>query len=456
MLRIAIPLVLAAAATLAYGLMGVQQLQQLASRSWDLGIFSQLAKDYAHLQAPIVPIKGDGVNLLGDHFHPILVLLGIVWRIWPSPLALLWTQALLFGVSACPLARLAIARLGVVPGTVLGGCYVFSFGLQSAADVQFHEIAFAVPLLAFALTALLRDRVTAAICWAAPLVFVKEDLGLTLLVLGLVIALRRPAQKLAGFALALWGTGWFVLTTFVILPLLSSSGSYEYTSNVGGLAGVFTPGEKWMTVGMLVLAVGVIGLRSPLVLTMLPTLAWRFTGTVEFYWGWYWHYNAVLMPIAAAALLDTLGGKDTGEATVWRATDRPRPGRRIRTVAIAALAAATLVLGSAMPVLSVVEPSAWSPDPRAAAARAAVQAVPDGTVVASDITLMAPLVPDHDVQWTHGTNTRVPQCVVVDQEAFSWGDDPPQDTAQWAADTYRVPYAQTFDDDGFQVACRPA
>ena len=129
------PVLLALAATLAYGLLGSQQFRQLAARSWDLGIFSQLARAYAELRAPIVPIKGDAVNLLGDHFHPLLVLLAPVWWVWPSGEALLWAQALLFGLSAIPLTRLAIDRLGPGLGTLAGGAYVFSFGLQAAADV---------------------------------------------------------------------------------------------------------------------------------------------------------------------------------------------------------------------------------------------------------------------------------------------------------------------------------
>ena len=75
--------------------------------SWDLAIFSEMAKAYAHLQAPIVPVKGDGFNLLGDHFHPILILLGPIWRLFPTPLSLLITQDLLLAVSAWPLTRLA-------------------------------------------------------------------------------------------------------------------------------------------------------------------------------------------------------------------------------------------------------------------------------------------------------------------------------------------------------------
>ena len=80
--------------------------------SWDLAIFSELAKAYAHLQAPVVPIKGEGYNLLGDHFHPILVLLGPVWALWPSPLALLLVQNLLLAVSAWPVTRLAARTTG--------------------------------------------------------------------------------------------------------------------------------------------------------------------------------------------------------------------------------------------------------------------------------------------------------------------------------------------------------
>ena len=47
-----------------------------------------------------------------------------------------------------------------------------------------------MPLLALSLVALLRERWLACALWAAPLVFVKEDLGLTVVALGLVLAWR--------------------------------------------------------------------------------------------------------------------------------------------------------------------------------------------------------------------------------------------------------------------------
>ncbi|WP_246821593.1 DUF2079 domain-containing protein, partial [Brachybacterium sp. HMSC06H03] len=326
-LRLLVPALLALAGTLAYGLLGSQQFRNLVAQSWDLGIFTQLLRAYGELRAPIVPIKGDAVNLLGDHFHPLLALLAPVWWIWPSGEALLWTQALLFGISAIPLTRLAIDRLGGGLGTVAGAAYVFSFGLQSAAAVQFHEIALAVPLLAFSLTALLREKVLAAALWAAPLVLVKEDLGLTVAMLGVVIALRGRQHRPLGALLVSWGAAWFVLATFVILPALNTAGQYDYTDNLGSPLEVVWPPVKWLTVLMLLALAGGIGARSPLIWLMVPTLAWRFTGNVEFYWDWYWHYNAVLMPIALAALLDALGDRRTGRATAWLRRDAPLPPR---------------------------------------------------------------------------------------------------------------------------------
>src|SRR5260370_10939454 len=57
------------------------------------------------------------------------------------------------------------------------------------ADLEFHEIAFAVPLLAFSLSALVRGHLKAAVLWALPLVFFKEDQVFTVAALGLYLAL---------------------------------------------------------------------------------------------------------------------------------------------------------------------------------------------------------------------------------------------------------------------------
>ncbi|WP_244937753.1 DUF2079 domain-containing protein, partial [Cellulomonas uda] len=181
------PLVVALLAAATYVLYSVLQWRRFESPSWDLGIFTQLARRYAHLEAPVVTIKGDGFNLLGDHFHPLLVLLGVPYRIAPSALTLLVVQGLLFAFSVYVVGREAVRVLGALQGASVAAAYAVSFGLVGAVAAQFHEIAFAVPLLALALVAFLRERWWAAALWAAPLVLVKEDLGLTVAALGAVM-----------------------------------------------------------------------------------------------------------------------------------------------------------------------------------------------------------------------------------------------------------------------------
>jgi uncharacterized membrane protein len=128
------------------------------------------------------------------------------FRLFPTPVTLLVAQALLTAVSVVPVCRAARERLGTGASRMIGVAYGLSWGLQQMIIFDFHEIAFAVPLLACSLSALVRRRPRAAVAWALPLVFVKEDQGLTVAAIGLVmIALavgawvrRRRARSATG------------------------------------------------------------------------------------------------------------------------------------------------------------------------------------------------------------------------------------------------------------------
>lgn len=464
--RLAAALV-AAAVALVYSLIALVQWRMLEAPSWDLGIFSQLAKAYSTGSAPIVPIKGEGYNLLGDHFHPILVLLGPVWWLWPSPLALLVLQAVLFGVSTYPITRLAIERLRLPTGVALGLAYGFAWGLQFAINTQFHEIAFAVPLLAFGLVSYLRGDAGRSAIWIGALVFVKEDLGLTVAAFGVLLALCQPRRPRLGWGLAAWGVVWTVLTTLVILPAFNVASQYDYTGNVASLSGLFVPIEKWITVALLICLAGGIGLRSPIILLMLPTLAWRFAGSVEYYWDWRWHYSAVLVPIAIAALLD---GIRLAEERRWpftglgaarsRATDAPAEptvvGHRLQRpwpyagVAVYLSAASTLVLAFSFPALRLAD--LGSESPRMPAALAAIDAVPEGARVETDLTLMARLVPGAEVYWMGDRSNPLPEYVVFDMQSHVWRNVDDPDAARWATDRYGIEFELIFERENFQVA----
>src|SRR5262249_49830910 len=189
---------IALAAFAAYTTLSVDRYLRPNPGSWDLGIYTQYVRQLADLHAPVVAIRGPGFNLLGDHFQPIVALVAPFFRLFPTPVTLLVAQALLTAVSVVPVCRAARARLGTGVSRVIGAAYGFSWGLQQMVDFDFHEIAFAVPLLACSLSPLVRRRPRAAAVWALPLVFVKEDQGLTVAAIGLVmiaVAIRARAGR---------------------------------------------------------------------------------------------------------------------------------------------------------------------------------------------------------------------------------------------------------------------
>jgi len=78
---------------LAYTALSVSNYLRYEIRSWDLGIFTQTIAGYARLDPPVVNLKGAGLNVLGDHFSPLLAALAPFYRLWPTPVTLLVAQA---------------------------------------------------------------------------------------------------------------------------------------------------------------------------------------------------------------------------------------------------------------------------------------------------------------------------------------------------------------------------
>ncbi|MDR1635695.1 MAG: DUF2079 domain-containing protein [Bifidobacteriaceae bacterium] len=339
--------------------------------SLDLAIFEQAVKGWAHFGWPIVDIKGPGANQLGDHFSPILALLGPFYRLFPSPVTLLVAQCVLVALSIVPITALARRRVGKWSGICLGVAYTLSWGLQTGVDAQFHEYAFAVPMIAFALAAAVDQRWGAAAAWAAATLAVKEDMGLTVMAFGAVMAghgwwLHRRAavgrtgadlperggarhagtgavqtalpagatakaaagrssreeqwdsdswatQVRVGLALAGAGLVALILVFGLIMPAFKG-GSWYYWDKVdqtsgplGLIVGILQPAVKLKTLAMVSAVVMGTCWFSRWSLVAAPTLLWRFASTDSAHWGTAWHYSMILMPMVFVAAIDALG-----------------------------------------------------------------------------------------------------------------------------------------------------
>jgi uncharacterized membrane protein len=380
---------LAGALLLVYTTLSVTIHQRMLSNGYDLGIFEQVVRSYADGHLPVSELKAPNFPVLGDHFSPILALVAPFYWVWRTPVTLLVVQAALIAASVLPLTFWARRTLGDGPAAVVGVCYGLSWGVASAVGFDFHEVAFAVPLLAFSLSALGTGRPRAAVWWALPLLLVKEDLGLTVAAIGLVIAWR--GSRRLGFLTAAAGLAGTLLTLLVVLPAFNPGGSYAYWSYVGGsgggsgsgadvlvgllykgTVGLITPEAKATTLVVVLAPTLFLALRSSLLWVALPTMMWRFVSSDSVHWGTGYHYSLVLMPIVFAAFVEAL------------ATRRAQAGSVRRYLAGAA--AICLLMLPQFPFWQLVQPATWRNDPRLAVARRLMDRIPDAaTVQASNL-----------------------------------------------------------------------
>ncbi|MEE1830404.1 DUF2079 domain-containing protein [Streptomyces sp. SP17KL33] len=415
------PYLIAVVLFVAYAVVSVGRYLRLGTRSYDLGIYEQAVRAYAHLQAPIVELKGPGYNVLGDHFSPVTMLLAPFYRVFPSPVTLLVIQAALFALSAVPVTRAATWALGRARGLALGVAYGLSWGLQNAVDFDFHEICFAVPLIAFSLEALLRRRWRAALLWGLPLVLVKEDQGLTLAMIAVVVAFRarrQGASRAVPYAIgvAAFGAVATLLAFTMIIPAFNTTGSSDYLTKVGGAGPLDGLDIKIRTVlWLLIPTSGLLALRSPILIAVLPTLGWRFVSADDNYWGTAWHYSAVLMPIITLALVDALPAARHSSRPWLRSCAQQLP---------AAVLAASLALTTALPLGNLTEADAYRVPDGVKAVDRMIATIPDGATVEANIGPIARLTSRCRVFWIGRTKGLAPDYIVFNNNS-RWVKDVP-------------------------------
>ncbi len=435
------------------------RLLQLNPSSWDLAIYTEYVKQAASLHAPVVDVRTAGFNLLGDHFQPIVMVIAPLFRVFPSAATLVAVQALLaalsvFGVSQA--AREKFGGSGIGPSRAIAVAYGFSWGLQQLANFDFHEIAFAVPLLAFSLSALVRGRIKAAVWWALPLVFVKEDQGFTVAAIGLyltIVGIRAAAlrsgvgvtsadpggrQRIkAGQILLIWGFAWSFLAIGVIIPHFNPVHQYDYWSDGGilapggnptltGLIGQFFHAwpDKLRTIVILLLPTAFIALRSPLVLIAGPSLLLRFLSTNSSFWGTYWHYNATVMPIIFIAAIDAMArigavmdAEGPAGSASWASGSqgvRRAALAGARRYGAAMMLAITVPLALQFPLSTVWNAQSYRISGHVRSADAAMAKVPDGATVQATLDLLAPLAARTDTFWIGNAGNPRTEYIVFD------------------------------------------
>ena len=350
-----------------YAAVSFQQYRRMDSFIFDLGFFESVVRDYAHGHLPELPVTDTTTAAL--HFSPALALLAPPVLLVSSPLTLLFAQAVAVAAGVVPLMR---AAGGGAMAWVVAVSYGLAPGFGALIGFDFHEVALAVPLLSFSMAAMLRADHRAAVLWALPLILVKEDLGLTIAALGAVVFIRG-SRRWGAFAMV-FGAVSFLLIVWWVLPAMNGdTGGFaeKYSpSGAGDALRILTDGahSKVRTVLFLLIPTGLLALRSPmLLLVALPTFAWRFLSDRQTYWDPWYQYDAVLVPIAVAAMIEGA---------------RLLHGR-IRAIALGAAVLGTLWLVPQEALSQAWKTEFWRTPSRAAAIDRALDKIPTGSRVAA-------------------------------------------------------------------------
>ncbi len=482
---------LTAAAAFVYCLDSLILFRRFLASTFDLVIFDQGIRGYAHFHAPVSIARGvsDGIGahfmLLADHWSPVLALLAPLYWIHDDPTTLLVAQGVLFALAIPPLWAYTRRQLGAGAAYFVCVAYALSLPVMEAVIFDFHEVAF-VPVL----TAILVERFDAGKRWAgviaaAALLLVKEDMGLLVAGFGCYLLLkRRRPDTWIGLAFVVGGVAATWIATQVLIPAFGGSATFYFAySQFGPTLGsavanmvthpwhalhVFvTPWVKARTMIGLLAAFGFLPLASPLVVAALPLLAERMLASgYPLWWQAKFQYDAFVVMILCCAAVDGAARLQRHWPPAWDrwlTYPRARPAWlrrdglpwRPATLWAAAIFAAALVYVPSSPFGSLLHPGFYGVNARMRAAAAAVAHVPSGVEVEASNNLGPALSGRDTVLLLDGTPRWAP-WVVGDTLGLDFPFCSPGQQAQELAYLRANGYTLVFADDGYVVLHRPA
>ncbi len=378
-----------------YSGISLYRYDHFAANGFDLGIQDQTVWGYSRLQ--MIPNTVLGIpNLLGDHFHPILVVLAPFRLLWDSAGVLLVAQGILLAVAGIPIYLWGAQKLGSFAGIAFQASYLVFWGVLAGVVFDFHHVAFAVPAISTALYATLNRH--ARLLWGSVAVamLTREDVALTVIALGFYIAVVQRRALLGGSLMVLNGA-WCATLLGVVMPAISGTKylhwTYEGLGPNPGSALLFlvehpikslqllvTPVQKVRVAGGTLATWLLLPLLSPLLLIAVPSFLERFWSSSSNLWSFHFQYSMLPAPILAFAAID-----GTARLRGWLQG-------RYKSVPTIALPAAALAMGAVLSfgaVDTLGELSTYIPDETAAQIQECLNVIPSGvSVSATD-----PLVP---------------------------------------------------------------
>ncbi|WP_343948432.1 DUF2079 domain-containing protein [Nonomuraea longicatena] len=451
-----------------YSVLGLVKLATFRASIFDLVIFDQAVRNYAHFRPPYIPavgaFHGRGLDYLQivDHFSPIWAVLAPLYWIHDGPGTLIVAQALLFAAAIPPLWLFTRRVLGVVPAYLVALAYALSWPVAQAIAFDAHEVMFVPVLTAVMIERYHAGRPLPAYLAMAALLLVKEDMGL--MVIGFGMYLFAIGDRLRGVCCAAIGVGGTLLTRGAIIPMLGGDTADFWAYNhlgpdVGGallgiardplaaLLMVFDDEAKVDTLFLLAWPTLLLCLLSPLSLVALPHVLERMLSDRALWWQADFQYSAFTVVILFCAGIDGLS-----RLLRWLGRDGDR------TLGLAWASGVLLVAITLVPRFALDQlyhPAFYKGDEvKIAAAREAVAKIPDGAVVEAANSFGPALSGRTTVLlWTARPNDA--EWVVADRDRWEFPFGSAEEQRKQIDTLFTQGYTQVYERDGVVVLHRP-
>jgi len=320
-----IALGLGAVYSLTYGVLSVLRHESYHSFGFDLGLFDQVfwnsiqGRLFESTMSQALPVPH---SLLGDHFSPVFLLVMPFYAAFPHPETLLVIQTLALALGAWPIYLLA--KLKLPPGyPVLWVLVYFLFVPLAFINLyDFHDVAFSVAPLGFALYFLERGRLILFLLSLLFTFLVKEEMGLIGAGFAAYLLLGKRDWKLglgvlAGSALA------FLAVVQIAIPYFAGGRSYPYIglryAQVGGSPGgilktlvtdplriaraLLQPKKIYFLVAIFGPVLGLSAIAGWASLLLLPTLGYLLLSNYEPQYSFTSQYSAPLIPLVVGTAI---------------------------------------------------------------------------------------------------------------------------------------------------------
>lgn len=210
------------------------------SFGFDLAVYDQPIWNTTHgriLESTMTGANPVPHSQLSDHFSPVYLLLVPFYFAYPHPETLLVLQTLAVALGAWPVYLLARLKLPAPFALMWVLIYFLFIPLAWVNLYDFHEVAFAVAPLGFALYFLERRRPWLFVLFLVFTFFVKEEMTLIGAGFGLYALLGKRDWKL-GLGVVTGSLVAFAVLVQIVIPYFAGGQSYPYFTlryaDVGG------------------------------------------------------------------------------------------------------------------------------------------------------------------------------------------------------------------------------